>query len=329
MWLFIAAVCLTQHVTNAEGLRTTRHLNPQEFMTVGEIIQYWGYCNEEYEILTDDGYYLQINRIPYGIHTPGMKGSKPVILLVHGLMMEGRSWLANLPSNSLGFVLADAGYDVWILNSRGSTWSRKHQTLSIDQEKFWDFSFHEMGIYDIPAAINFILQKTGQEQLYYVGFSQGSTIGLIAFSTMPELGQKVKLFLALGPAYTLTNSSGLIFGFILIPQGLRQLMWGNKEYGVFSNSSKTSIAKFCSYAVMDRLCLQFLFLSFGFNEKNLNVSRADVYLGIYPDFTSVKTVNHWGQIAFSNEFKHFDYGSKNKDIYNTVRKKGPLLHFIE
>ncbi|KAL8187083.1 UNVERIFIED_CONTAM: hypothetical protein K2H54_032611 [Gekko kuhli] len=292
MWLFIAAVCLIEHATNAEELRTKRHLNPQEFMTVGEVIQYWGYCNEQYEILTDDGYYLQINRIPYGIHTPGMKGPKPVILLVHGLMLEGRSWLANSPSDSLGFVLADAGYDVWILNTRGTTWSRRHQNLSIDQEEFWDFSFHEMGIYDIPAAINFILQKTEQERLYYVGFSQGATIGLIAFSTVPELGQKVKLFIALGPAYTLTNSSGLLYGLILVPEGLRKLIWGNKEFCVFSNGLKTNIAKSCSFALMDRLCLELLFLSFGYNEKNLNV------------------------IAHSNEFKYFDYGSKNKAIYN-------------
>ncbi|XP_054838914.1 lipase member M-like isoform X2 [Eublepharis macularius] len=267
MWLFIAAACLIQEVTVSEGLITNRHLNPQEFMTIGEIIQYWGYCNEEYEILTEDGYYLQINRIPYGIHSPGKKGPKPAVLLVHGLMMEGRLWLANLPRNSLGFVLADAGYDVWILNIRGSTWSRRHQTLSIDQEKFWDFSFHEMGIYDIPAAINFILRKTQQEGLYYIGFSQGGTIGFISFSTMPDLAQKVKLFITLSPGYSLTNSSGLLFGVVLIPEGVRK-------------------------------------------------SRADVYLGIYPDFTSVKTISHWGQIAISNEFKYFDYGSKNRDIYN-------------
>ncbi|XP_077206478.1 lipase member M-like [Paroedura picta] len=316
MWLFIAAVCLIQKATSAEEFRTKRHLNLQEFMTTGEVIQYWGYCNEEYEILTGDGYYLKINRIPYGIHTPGIKGPKPAVLLVPGFASEGRVWLANLPSNSLGFVLADAGYDVWLLNYRGSTWSRRHETLSIDQEKFWDFSFHEMGMYDIPAAINFILQKTEQEQLYYIGFSQGCSVGVIAFSTMPEIGQKIKLFIALSPAYSITNGSGLFYGILLIPQGLRHLIWGNKEYRFFSHPLKPRVAKFCSYAVMDRLCLKFISVSFGYNEKNLNVSRADVYLGIFPDYTSVKTVDHWSQIAYSNEFKQFDYGSKNQAMYN-------------
>jgi len=38
-------------------------------------------------------------------------------------------------------------------------------------------SFHEMAVYDLPATINYILQKTGQEQLYYVAYSQGTTTG--------------------------------------------------------------------------------------------------------------------------------------------------------
>jgi len=34
-----------------------------------------------------------------------------------------------------------------------------------------------MAMYDLPATINYILQKTGQEQLYYVAYSQGTTTG--------------------------------------------------------------------------------------------------------------------------------------------------------
>ncbi|XP_053167025.1 lipase member M-like [Hemicordylus capensis] len=326
MWLFMALACLIQQTTFSEEFICRRHLNPQGFMTISEIIQYWGYPSEEYEVLTADGYYLQVDRIPYGRHSPVPTGPRPVVFLVHGILVEGRCWISNLPSNSLGFVLADAGYDIWILNNRGTTWSRRHQNLTIDQEEFWDFSFHEMAIYDVPAAINFILQKTKQEALYYIGHSQGGSIGLIAFSVMPQLAQKVKLFLCFAPAYKLVHLKGPYYIFLSFPEVLTRLIWGNKEYCILSNKLKAKTTKACSYSVIDRLCLKVIFAFEGRTGQNLNVSRADVYAGIFPDFTSVKTVIHWGQVFKSSEFKYFDYGNKNKAVYN---KTTPPFYNIE
>ncbi|XP_007445214.1 gastric triacylglycerol lipase-like, partial [Python bivittatus] len=191
MWLVWAVMGLIQQAVTPEELINGRRLNPEYLMNISQIIQYWGYPSEEYEILTADGYYLKANRIPNGIHSLEKTGPKPVVLLVSGLLVEGRCWVINLPSNSLGFVLADAGYDVWIINNRGTTWSRRHQNLTTDQEEFWDFSFHEMGIYDIPATINFILQKTKQDSLYYIGHSQGASLGFLVGMVVNSVNRKL------------------------------------------------------------------------------------------------------------------------------------------
>lgn len=61
------------------------------------------------------------------------------MLIVHGFCLEGGDWVDNFPDTSLAFILADAGYDVWIGNNRGNSWSRQHRSLSIASEEFWDF----------------------------------------------------------------------------------------------------------------------------------------------------------------------------------------------
>lgn len=40
-----------------------------------------------------------------------------------------------------GFMLADAGFDVWLTNARGNTYGRAHTYLDPDRDKeFWQFS---------------------------------------------------------------------------------------------------------------------------------------------------------------------------------------------
>jgi lysosomal acid lipase/cholesteryl ester hydrolase len=42
-------------------------------------------------------------------------------------------------------------------------------------KQFWDFAYFEMGKYDLPAMIDFILEKTGAPDLTYIGHSQGTS----------------------------------------------------------------------------------------------------------------------------------------------------------
>lgn len=44
--------------------------------------------------------------------------------------------------------------------------------MSVESEEFWDFSWHEIGFYDIPAMINYVLETTKTDKLDYIGHSQ-------------------------------------------------------------------------------------------------------------------------------------------------------------
>ena len=106
-------------------------------------------------MITEDGYILNLHRIPCGRAGCG-DGKRQPVFLQHGILASSADWVISGPEKALAFILADLGYDVWLGNARGNTYSRHHINMSTNDKKYWDFSFHEMAIYDIPAEIDFI-----------------------------------------------------------------------------------------------------------------------------------------------------------------------------
>lgn len=48
-------------------------------------------------------------------------------------VQDGMTWLLNPPDQTLPLILADQGFDVWIANTRGTRFSRKHVILDPSQ----------------------------------------------------------------------------------------------------------------------------------------------------------------------------------------------------
>lgn len=97
-------------------------------------------------------------------------------------------------------------------NIRGNKYCREHEELSDDHHDFWAFSLDDVARYDVPAAVDFILQHTSFTSLVYIGFSQGSGQCFAALS-LPEnraLNQKIRLFIALAPCTTPLGMDGIL-----------------------------------------------------------------------------------------------------------------------
>lgn len=165
-----------------------------------EIVTKYGYPGENYTVTTADGYKLGIYRIPYGKKCGPNEPRKPPVLLQHGLLSNGIDFLIAGLENGLGYILADDCFDVWLGNSRGNFESKQHIELKPEEDKFWKFSWHEMGEFDLPAVIQFILDTTGQEKIHYIGHSQGTTQFFVYASMFPEeSSEKVISMHALAP----------------------------------------------------------------------------------------------------------------------------------
>lgn len=63
-----------------------------------------------------------------------------------------------------------------------------------------------MGIFDLPATIDHILQKTNQGELSLVGHSMGCLVSYVLLSSKPEYNKKVKINVSLAPTAIFTNS---------------------------------------------------------------------------------------------------------------------------
>ncbi|KFQ91264.1 Lysosomal acid lipase/cholesteryl ester hydrolase, partial [Nipponia nippon] len=235
-------------------------------------------------------------------------GKKPAVLLHHGALGDATQWISNLPNNSLGFILADAGYDVWMGNSRGNTWSLKHKTFKPCQKEFWQFSFDEMGKYDIPAELYFIMNKTGQKDVYYVGHSEGTTTGFVAFSTYPELAQRVKVFFALAPAATTTHGTSPLITLTRLPQPLIRLLLGCKGTLHQNELLKGPLTWICRS--LRKVCCAALSYLTGDRTQSLNVSRIDTYVGHSPAGTSVQNIIHWHQVMKPLTLRSIQYPGK-------------------
>ncbi|KAF8390620.1 hypothetical protein HHK36_025147 [Tetracentron sinense] len=116
-----------------------------------------GYKCQEFQVKTEDGYVLSIQRISGGRAGGGGKNKQPV-LLQHGVLVDGMTWVLNSPNESLAFILADN-----------------------DLDDYWNWSWDELVAYDLPATFDFVYRQTGQK-MDYVGHSLGTLIALASFS---------------------------------------------------------------------------------------------------------------------------------------------------
>ncbi|XP_026805905.1 gastric triacylglycerol lipase-like [Rhopalosiphum maidis] len=286
-----------------------------------ESVNQSGYPLEKYKLQTLDKFTLGLERIPYSKNGDRTIG-KP-ILLMHGLFLS--SFVFTNTNKSLSYSLSEAGYDVWLFNARGTGLSRTYSIYSKAgaaprmNKMSWDFSFHEMGIYDFPAAVDFVLNKTGRPKLDVVGYSLGATIALVGLSEKPAYNNKVDKLVLMAPTTIMISHRFPISAF---HRGSLLFKYSMKEQNFFPavqdpDAAHRYLRWLCTYTIFYPYCLLYIDTAQG-SRINYNRDMVVSTLTDFPQPVSKKMLFHWVQLMSSKRFCKYDYGvNGNMQHYNT------------
>lgn len=273
-----------------------------------------GYKCQELEVTTKDGYILSLQRIPEGRgENGGVSTKKQPVIIQHGVLVDGMIWFMNSPEQNLPMILADSGFDVWIVNSRGTRYSRRHTFRDPSSEDFWNWCFDDLVTYDLPAVFDFVYNQTGQKS-NYVGHSLGTLIALASFSER-QLVNRVKSAALLSPVAFLSHMKtaiGDIAAKSLLSEAFTLL--GVAEFNPTGLPIMGYVKSICAFPGVD--CSDMMSAMTGPN-CCLDSSAIDQLLShenLQP--TSTKTMVHLAQIVRYGVLAKFNQlGPNNFDIF--------------
>ncbi|KAF5291035.1 hypothetical protein FQA39_LY14468 [Lamprigera yunnana] len=297
------------------------------------IITSYGYAVETHKVTGSDGYVSTLFRI---INNNGAGRNVPV-LLQHGLIASGASFVA-IGNKSLGFLLADAGYDVWLGNMRGNQYSEEHLNLSSDNIKYWNYNIDDITFKDLPNQLKYILQKNSQNgKIIYIGHSLGCATALSFGSSYPKEVEKfVKLFILMAPDGGVTHTKSILLRVITPFMGTVVKLFINTEIAKslsYHSTVNELIRSLCRQnPIFMSLCSNILNFLFTGPQYEMDASISPVVFNQLPDGTSLPVLKQatdhvrLGLSAYDYGLQNVaKYGSLQPPLYNVTKIEVPIF----
>ncbi|XP_061400412.1 lipase 3-like, partial [Musca vetustissima] len=284
-------------------------------------IRQHGYPCEIHKVTTSDGYILTIFRIP---NTKSENPMRFPALLMQCLSCTSDIYVVTGPNDGLAFLLASAGFDVWLGNSRGNNYSQQHVSLSPYSLEYWSFALDEVASIDVPTKIRYILKATNRTRLHYYGHSLGATVFLMLLSSDPSYTEIIQsthlsappIFLCLRRTYL----ESILLQFIGEPGNAAVELIGSFPSQGFTSLVRYLGHRFCKVKQNHRVCREIVNFLSEWGTAYLNTTLlADLSLSIPAD-GSLRQYIHYLQFAKNCEFKAYDFGRKvNIRKYGTAK----------
>ncbi|KAG8642237.1 triacylglycerol lipase 2 [Manihot esculenta] len=281
------------------------------------MVETQGYICQEHKVTSEDGYILSLQRMP--AERSGKLADNPPVLLQHGLFSDGATWLSNSPDESLAFILADNGYDVWIANTRGSRFSRGHTSLTPNDPAYWDWTWDELAAHDLPAMFQYVHQQTGQK-LHYVGHSLGTLTALAALS-QEKLPNMLRSAALLSPIAYLNQITSLLTKAAADAFLAEDIYWlGLREFAPQGQATSKLLEDICSEPGVN--CTN-LWTAFTGPNCCLNSSKI---LDNPSQPTATKNMIHLSQMIRTGTIAMYDYGNEEDNMKHYKQSTPPVYN---
>ncbi|XP_072397486.1 lipase member K-like [Diabrotica undecimpunctata] len=288
-------------------------IDPDGGATPMEILQRWGCTVETNTLTTTDGYQILVIR--------AYKNLDPTltpILMVHGIYMNSRAFVSS-GEKSLVYQLIEQRRQVFLINLRGSLYSPGNVNgLDKSNYDYWNFTWHEMGMYDMPAALDLVYQTT-QQKAIVIGYSMGTTVTSVFLSLNPEKAQsRVKNFVAMAPIVILNKQIRSILGGLAplwpLVQPIAKLVYNGEML-----TGHQGYTNFCiQLPITMQMCYSVVVPLYGSDYEGLDYAKRPIQLVDNPDSICEKVVTHYAQIIDKGLFQMFDYGASGNLLkYNS------------
>lgn len=271
-----------------------------------------GFECEMHEVRTDDGYTLALVHVVGRANAPRVAGRSPV-LIQHGMLMSSDAFLLRKDDDNLPLLLSDAGFDVWVGNYRGNAVSpHVHVTLSPDSYQFWNYSWHEMGLHDLPAMVDYVLQHSGQRDLHYIGHSMGTTGMMVLLSSRPEYNSKIRLASFLAPVGYVSRLRSRLFQQLASMAGkIKDFLVSHRIWNVLPRSAAIHrlADSLCLFPGADMLvCNPVIFEIAGYAPDHVLPNYTPLIASYLPAGTTIRIMEHYYEVARTGKFRPLGYG---------------------
>jgi len=251
--------------------------------------------------------------------------------------MSSDHFVLGNPQQSLGYWLADRGYDVWMPNSRGNLYGRGHKTLNVFMKKFWNYGIDETGKYDFPADMDYILKETGATEIDCMGVITGASTLLSGLVFHPDYNSKCRTLTLVSPFAFVGNLKSNLHMAGLLADLLKM------AYNTLINQSGELLRSYAELAVLTytncelgqniRACRTGMADQGGGDRDMYDDELVRTFWKHAPTGVSTKYMQHVGQLMNAKVFQQYDwivgnmfhYGKLAAPRYDLMKVTAPTI----